>query len=205
MDKEQHSETTLAYEHLVNAYPELRELFEGIGPLKMNTSRSECIEDAVVKITVGQMLSGRTADAIILRLLDERDRIGVKSCMELSDDFLGAAGVNSRKRKTIQSFRDYMLQSPGMVMRWSEMTYEELCDEIKGAIWGFSDWSVSMLAIFEFGNANVFPLYDGSINRAIHALNNRYYDTFDFDASRAEPFASYLALYLWRMLDEGRI
>ena len=55
-----------------------------------------------------------------------------------------------------------------------------------------------MLAIFYFGFEDVYPLNDGSIKRVTNLLEQR---GIKFEPEKAAPYRSYLALYLWAILD----
>lgn len=68
--------------------------------------------------------------------------------------------------------------------------------------WGLSHWSASMLAIFYFGLEDVYPINDGSIKRVTSLLEQR---GIIFEPEKAAPYRSYLALYLWEILDRKLI
>lgn len=65
-----------------------------------------------------------------------------------------------------------------------------------------SDWTASILAIFHFGHEDVFPHNDGSINRALSKIG---YVPENFDPLPAALYRSYLAMYLWSILDRNII
>ena len=70
------------------------------------------------------------------------------------------------------------------------------------------DWTASILALFYVGHEDVFPAGDGSLQRAITALQRigtKRSRRYKFDPERAQPFRSYLALYLWQALDTGML
>jgi len=68
--------------------------------------------------------------------------------------------------------------------------------------WGLSNWSASILAIFYFGFEDVYPENDGSIRRVTRLLEQK---GITFDPEQASPYRSYLALYLWEILDRKMI
>ena len=58
-----------------------------------------------------------------------------------------------------------------------------------------------MHVIFLFGDRNVFQLSDGSLGRAIRAIERGMFGHFTFRLETADPFGTYLSLVLWAALD----
>ena len=58
-----------------------------------------------------------------------------------------------------------------------------------------------------FGHENVFPAGNGSLARALKSISERKRQKHSkpLDIDRASPYRSYLALYLWQMLDSGEL
>ena len=163
-----------AHKHLLKAYPSLEALLTEVGPIELKTSNQRSIEDAVVQITIGQMLSRQAAQTIWSRIEGFREELMLKSCLDLPAEILTQAGVSRRKQRTLASFRAYQQTHGSQMSKWPSMEYTELLQEIKGSLWDFSDWSIAMLAIFDFGFPDVFPLSDGTIQRALRLINQTY-------------------------------
>ena len=100
--------------------------------------------------------------------------------MKLTDEVLREAGVGDKKVKTIRSFGEYQERFPAAVSAWPRLTYAQLLKSIKGNIWGFSDSSISMLAILDFGISDVFPERDGTIKKVSGLLEERYHQGVKF-------------------------
>lgn len=199
----QHAKHRAAYAHLGEALPALRPLFAATGHLPVPTPSAVAVEEALGKIVVGQMLSRVAADTIHARLVQRAEAIGCGTVLMLPEDELRGCGLSARKAKTFGAITELARHSPNRLLTWRSLTYEELKIEV-ASIWGLSDWSAAMLAIFHFGLPDVLPLSDGSVQRAISLVNARYYaDGPSLNHARASPFGSYLAMTLWAALDGG--
>lgn len=92
-----------AYAHLRRVYPFLSPLLDHVGEVAIPVRVPVPVEDAVVKIVIGQMLSGKAARSIHERALLACDRGGCRA-WELPDETLRAAGLSGRKVRTIREF-----------------------------------------------------------------------------------------------------
>jgi DNA-3-methyladenine glycosylase II len=194
-----------AHRHLVSNYPELKSIFDRTGITAMPTPKFESIEEAVISTIAGQMLSRQAASTIYRRIDHLARSKNLQSMTDLSDDDLRNSGLSYRKIRTVRSFRLYMDEQPETFWRWKDMSYQELTDSIKGEIWGFSDWSISMIGLFHFNHIDIFPTTDGTIKRAVAQLRDNLDLPRSLDPSKASPYSSYLALFLWRAVDENII
>lgn len=184
---------------LLEKYPNHQDLFADPPISKLNSSGVQ-VRDAVVQCVVGQMLSRSAANTICNRLLLRAKEIGVVGAWALGVDELKACGLSHRKAKTIHEFATLYDQDPERFESWRFMSDEELFSDVK-RIWGLSDWTASMLAIFHFAAEDVFPKSDGSIRRAMMRMQQQNRESLIPD--HAAPYRSYLALYVWRALDSG--
>lgn len=187
--------------HFINVFNELADFFiksETVGPIEKSF---EPIEEAIVKITIGQMLSRKAAASIYNRAKAIKDKEQYEYTMELPENMLASCGISSRKIQTIKSFYRYWKLNKKEVLNWHELKYECLKIEIKRNVWGFADWSIAMLAIFYFGHQDVFPSNDGTLKRALSLIQDKYDLRSQIHVEKASPFASYLALYLWQAID----
>ncbi|CDT47961.1 DNA-3-methyladenine glycosylase family protein [Vibrio coralliirubri] len=150
----------------------------------------------VSKIIVGQMLSRQAADTIFGRieyLFDEPSHLA--KCEE-SD--LTKHGVSKNKAKAILNFARMYSEDMTRFNNWPSLSFDELKRESKD-IWGVSDWSLSILALFHFGHEDVFPENDGTLKRAISRLEEL---GVGVEPDLSVPYRSYLALYLWKLIDD---
>lgn len=188
--------------HIKSAMPALAPLVDALGPLELPRGRRTPLWDAVPKIIVGQMLSGHVADVIYTRVQKAAGSVGAQYPWMLADAQLRACGVSSRKIQTLRAFGVTLQTQPDIVSIWPELDYQELVNEVR-KIWGLGEWSAAMLAIFHFEHEDIFPYSDGSLARALRFIQtNHTQPESRIDTDAASPFRSYLALYLWKALDQ---
>lgn len=191
--------------HLIQSYPQIQHVFLSTGVIPKIEPRPLRLEEAVVRVVVGQMLSAAAAKTIYSRMEAATLDAGVNATFRLSDDALRACGLSRAKSRTVREFGAALDRDPQLLEDWNRLSSDEVMAKVK-SFWGMSDWTASIIAIFYLGHEDVFPSGDGSLNRALALLEDtlpRRSKRIDPDAAR--PYRSYLALYLWRALDEGRL
>jgi DNA-3-methyladenine glycosylase II len=67
---------------------------------------------------------------------------------------------------------------------------------------GVGPWTASILAMFHFAHQDLFPIQDSSLRKAMSLLKDQ---GILIIPERAQPYRSYLACYLWDMLDQARL
>ena len=95
----------------------------------------------------------------------------------------------------------YWQQSREKMQQWPLLDCDDLLREVQ-QIKGVGPWSASILAMFHFAHEDLFPIQDSSLRKAIALLKER--DVIIIP-ERATPYRSYLACYLWQLLDQKRI
>lgn len=191
-----------AYAHLRKVYPFLVPLLDHVGHVPLPTGTSGTVDEAVIKIVIGQMLSGKAARSIHERVLVACAQAGC-AAWELPDDTFRAAGLSGRKVRTIREFAAGMTTRADEIAQWPSMSFQDLRRSVS-SFWGLSDWTASILAIFHFGHPDVLPLSDGSIVRAIRYVEQHLLPPDErFVVDLASPYGTYLAMAFYASLDEG--
>ena len=194
-----------AYIHIRTELPALAALIDATGEIALPTMSSEPVADALVRIVAGQMLSQLAAKSIINRIKNAAERQGCGTLCQLPVTELRRCGLSERKAKTISLIAGIAEAEPERLEAWRALPFEDLRGEVS-LVWGLSDWSASVLAIFHFGQPDVFPMSDGSLIRAIRLVERRVPHVGDrLKHEAAAPFRSYLALTLWAALDKGHL
>lgn len=171
------------------------------GELPLPTRTGSSVAASLVHIVAGQMLSRSAAQTIIRRLMAAAERRAVEHLYELEADELRACGLSDRKARTVAAIRELAIMDRERLEGWRELNWEDLRQKV-ASVWGLSDWSAGMLAIFDFGLPDVFPLGDGSLARAMRRVEQMHLsEDVAFPHERASPFGSYLAITLWSALD----
>jgi DNA-3-methyladenine glycosylase II len=183
------------------AAPGLSSYLGQIPDLNVLERRDVTVVDAVSSIVVGQMLSRHAANTILQRTRRLASTQGKGEIALLSADDLRTCGVSNAKVKAIKLFADQYYDDVRRYEGWYLLTQDELFRAVK-VHWGLGDWTASMLALFYFAHEDVYPTNDGSIQRVTKRLLEQ---GITFDPSDAAPYRSYLALYLWDILDKSLI
>jgi DNA-3-methyladenine glycosylase II len=184
-----------------NSYPELSKLLAAVEPVEPLVPLPITVLDAVSHIVIGQMLSRKATKTIINKAVKLSINKKLPGIACLPDTDLRNCGVSGRKSKTIHLFADHYHKNKQKIENWRNLSPENLYNEVNSH-WGLSDWSASMLGIFYFGLEDIFPFEDGSIKKA---LKNLHSINIFINPHLVAPYKSYLALYLWKLLDSNMI
>ena len=187
------------------AYPEHASLFARLKTIPKLKVHDIALPEAVVRVVVGQMLSGAAADTIYARVTALAEKRQLLGSWLLAYDDLRSCGLSGSKAKTICAFGAKVGNDPLALEHWRALPVDALMQEIKSNK-GMGDWTAGIVALFYVGHNDVFPLGDGTLKRAVAALELKAIKKsrrYTFDPDRAAPFRSYLALYLWQAIDTG--
>jgi len=194
-----------AREAITSTHPHLANIVGEIGTLRLCRRRKFSIPEAVSRTVISQMLSATSAKTMRDRAAQMAAAQSLEGISALSYGSLRKCGLSKVKAKTITQFAEAYGSEPSRYEAWRTHPKEILFAEVN-KLFGLSNWSASILGIFYFGNPDIFPENDGSIRRAVELLARCVSVSKGTAIVRTElcqPYRSYLALYLWRMLDDG--
>lgn len=185
-------------EQISSNYPDLSTYIVELPVIQKIVPKDISVISAASKTVIGQMLSRKAASTIFQRaeslaVANEKSEIAL-----LSEDELRSCGISAAKTKAIKLFSEQYYSDIDSYENWRNLDNATLFCEVNKH-WGLSNWTASMLAIFYFGFEDVYPEHDGSIRRVTSLLEQK---GITFEPENAAPYRSYLALYLWKMLDE---
>lgn len=184
---------------LSKSYPRYREFFELVEIPNRLVKRQDSVPNAVLRLVVGQMLSGQAARTIYGRIVEKANNKGIDYPWMLQSNDLRQCGLSRSKCKTIKEFRKRYLNDTNSIDNWDKLTVHDLEKAVIDN-WGMSYWTAGVLAIFHFGHEDVFPKGDGSLRKAL-SLIKRKYGGRQINPKHASPYRSYLAIALWNGLD----
>lgn len=187
-------------QHLIDTQPGFDLVLLQLPERGLLTPSKLPVIEALPRIIIRQMLSLKASATIIKRTEQAAKKLGVSSIAYLPTDNLLDCGVSRTKAAAIQTVAHCQQTQPDRVERWGRMTSEELLSDVT-ALKGIGPWTASILAMFHFAHDDLFPIQDSSLRKAISQLKDK--DIF-IVPERASPYRSYLACYLWDMLDQSR-
>lgn len=181
--------------------PKLDKIINLINPQTNNKN----IDDftSLVKIIIGQQLSGSAARTIVGRL---DNHLGKKSfnpinISSLTNEELRSCGLSNAKVSYIKGFAQTLLEKPKYFKNLKNIQEEEILNELC-KIKGVGIWTASIFAMGSLGYQNIFPYGDVSLNKAIQ---NLYKDGLDQESiiSKWSPYKSFACRVLWQWVDKG--
>lgn len=195
--------TNKAVKYLSNIDPIFREIASQIGPI--STRKRKLSFSAVVKIIISQQLSGKAAETIFSRL-QKTTEISPLNLSKLDLELWKEIGVSKNKSNYICDFSLTMLDQPDLLEIWQSLDDKEASLEIQ-KIKGLGQWSAQIILLFYMNRPDVFPVGDGTLQRAYAELyktdlNPRKLETYEH-CNWAKPHRSTLALYLWAYVDQN--
>lgn len=199
-----------ACKHLSKRDRVMRKLIADFGQARLHSRRDAFT--TLARSIVGQQISVKAAQTVwdkLLTLLEQpRDDIRVvlpvQRVVDLPADTLRTAGLSARKVEYLIDLARHFADGRLHVDQWTQMDDEAIIEELI-CIRGIGRWTAEMFLIFHLMRANVLPLDDLGL---IKAISINYFS--GEPVSRAEareiadawaPYRTVGTWYLWRSLD----
>ena len=180
---------------------ELQSTLREIGPIPFPNRKERGLAFFLARAVVGQQLSMAAARTIWKRIEDEAASSGLQIpdfFSEENREALRKCGVSSNKTKALLSIRNADVEG------WLAPQIVEVMDaDAKSThlqqIYGVGKWTADMALIFFFQEPDIWPEGDVSVQKVFRGYANEGQSTQA--AERFTPYRSYLALYMWRIVD----
>jgi DNA-3-methyladenine glycosylase II len=192
------------FEHVRKKDPKLAVILERQGIIKFEP-RGEMFE-ALVESILSQQLAGAAADSIIrkVRALYPDGKLEAARMAKTPPRKLRSAGVSPQKLTYLKDLSRKVATGKVDLEALRTMEDDEIIttlDEIRG----IGPWTVHMLLIFTLGRADVLPVDDFGVRKAIQLV----YSLSDMPKKMEiekigeswRPYRSVASLYLWRHKD----
>ncbi len=157
---------------------------------------------------VGQQISVAACDAIWQRLLDlcPRKKITIKNFKKLKESALKEIGLSRQKILYLNNIADYFIENKITEKYFKENSSAEIAEELL-AIKGIGKWTLEMFQIFYLNEADVFPVGDIGLIKAIQKIYSSPKRKFEDKESIVKyskkwaPYRTIATWYLWRTID----
>jgi DNA-3-methyladenine glycosylase II len=181
--------------------PVLARLIDYFGELPVPRARPDF--KAMVRIIIGQQLSGVAARTIFSRLEKSLNsaEFNPRAVIELKESEFRKVGISRAKTEYIKGVSDLLLKRPSFLEEVKKMSDLDAFNQLV-ALKGIGAWSANIFLLFDCGREDIFPLGDASLNKALKVLYQvQPKDIGEFSA-RWSPCRSAAAMYFWRWADD---
>ena len=168
------------------------------------TSRRD-IFFSLCKSIVGQQISVTAADSVFLRFKKKcNNKINAKNVSRISFSNLKKCGLSRQKVLGIKSLAKQILNksfNPKLIKKMSDEKAIIYLSNLRQ----IGRWSAEMILLFTYNRADIWPIQDIGLLRAISKNYKKKYlppDKFvNLLKKRFSPYCSVATWYLWRSID----
>lgn len=175
-----------------------------IGRIELPDRRRRGLPWFLARAIVGQQLSTLAARSIWTRV-----EVAVRANGGSVPSFfcqrntraLRQCGISNAKVKALIAIREAHESGMLSVRRLKRLDHAERSEHLQ-RIWGIGQWTADITSIFFFQDPDVWPEGDVGVHRGLERIiGKRSRKAVLRLASSFSPYRSYLALYMWRVLD----
>ena len=153
---------------------------------------------------VGQQISVKAAQSVWNKLEIKVKKINPKNIITTHSSTLKSVGLSRQKVTYLKNIASAFIEKKIKTSMWNEMNNEEIIQDLI-QIKGIGRWTAEMFLIFNLCRADVYPLDDIGMIKALCKLNNIPYPTkreiVIQVGKKWKPYRSVATWYLWRSLD----
>jgi DNA-3-methyladenine glycosylase II len=193
---------TKAIHHLRRVDTMMKTLIKTHGEIPMK--RLPNTFEMLVRIIIGQQLSGKAADIIFARIRATAGgrKLTAERLASCSDTQLQKAGASRPKIRALRSLTEHVQTSKLQISRLAKLPDEAVFEKIT-QVKGMGPWSAQMYLMFVLARPDIFPENDLGIRKAIV---KRYGvelspDSLEKVSACWRPYRTIACLYLWRSLN----
>jgi len=199
----------IAQQHLIaismDRYSELHKLVCANGVISLEKSGEKSLFDFLANVVVSQQLSNSAAKTIFSRFESAASESGLPLMDFVSStnaDRLASCGLSRNKVKALFALK--VAFAEGVLLEGEALlpAYADITERIT-SVWGLGQWSADMAAIFYYLLPDVWSEGDMSLKRGISALTGLPQKESLDVASYFSPYKSFLALHVWKGVDDG--
>jgi len=195
------TEFNIALRTLKQNDPKLGEIIEVIKP-QYNKKKEDALT-TLIKIIIGQQLSGSAAKTILSRVEDRLDKktFNPKDIETISNENLRSCGISNAKISYIKGLSQILLKEPTYFENLKQNNEEEILKQLC-KIKGIGIWTASIFAMGSLHYDNIFPYGDVTL---IKAIKNIYGENILIEdvISKWSPYKSFGCRILWQWVDKG--
>ena len=160
---------------------------------------------SLCKSIIGQQISVAAANSVFLKFKRKcKNKINPKTVNKLSTIQLKSCGLSRQKVKGIKSLAKQFLDKTFNPKLIPDMSDEDAIVYLS-KLRQIGRWSAEMILLFTYNRANIWPVQDIGLLRAISKNYNKKYlpsqRYINLLNKRFTPYCSVATWYLWRSID----
>ena len=158
----------------------------------------------LVKAIVGQQISIKAAAAIFQRLESLIGHFSTEHYLAAKEDELRQCGLSRPKIRYITNVAKALESGQLTPLTWSTMSDEQIAKQLM-SVSGIGTWTSQMFLIFHLNRADILPLGDVGLLKAIELHYGFGKQLSDSEIRKIaqvwQPYRTVATWYLWRSLD----
>ena len=158
---------------------------------------------SLIKIIIGQQLSGSAAKTIVSRVEDRLNKktFNPKDIENISNEDLRSCGISNAKINYIKGLSEILLKEPTYFENLKQNNEEEILKQLC-EIKGIGLWTASIFAMGSLHYDNIFPYGDATLMKAINIIYGENI-VIEKVISNWSPYKSFGCRVLWQWVDKG--
>lgn len=185
--------------------PVFGKTLEAIGPIGYQGRRARDFATHLARIIVGQQLSTLAAKSIWTRVESAAERLPrtLDLFVESNEPVLRACGLSGAKTRALLSLRDADSAGQLDARKLARLSHEARREALV-KLRGIGPWTADMVSMFYFHEPDIWPIGDLAVRKTFERFVSAH-DEYDLHtgAARFAPYRSFLALYMWRIANNG--
>lgn len=187
--------------------PSLHTLIQNNGVIMLAPKPPSEFFDHLAKTVINQQLSKAAAATIEnrLRVAAQQEQQSLQDyCTANNRQAIRNCGLSQFKTKALIELSEHFQENPIPQELFNTNNPDVVVNYVEG-FWGFGRWSAEMIAMFFFAMPNIWSEGDAALSRGIARLSDRSGLTKAKLLKTAKPYQTYLALHIWKGLDEKKL
>ena len=178
---------------------------EAIGPIGFQGRRTRDFATHLARIIVGQQLSTLAAKSIWTRVESAAAHLPrtLDLFVESNEAALRSCGLSGAKTRALLGLREADSAGRLNARKLARLDHEAR-REVLVELRGIGPWTADMVSMFYFHEPDIWPLGDLAVRKTFERFvaGHPRYDV-ETGAARFAPYRSFLALYMWRIANNG--
>ena len=185
--------------------PPFAKTLEAIGPIGFQGRRTRDFATHLARIVVGQQLSTLAAKSIWARVESAAAHLPrtLDLFVESNETILRGCGLSGAKTRAPLGLREADAAGQLDARKLAKLSREARQAALVN-LRGIGPWTADMVSMFYFHEPDIWPLGDLAVRKTFERFVSAHaHHDVHTGAERFAPYRSFLALYMWRIANNG--